>query len=116
MIYVSLLRAALRKTGAECMADYHGDLMYRTGTIYAAADDRNYFVAILLLLFTGALGGHRFYLNDMRMGWMYFLPFAIAVFVSFATLNFAVLLWEVGIVSVLLFCELIWFVYRWMSQ
>jgi len=97
------------------MADYHGDVMHRMGNIYSA-DDRNYFAAILFLLFFGGLGAHRFYLNDATIGWMYFLPFAGAVFASVATLNPMILFWEMLIASVFLLLELVWFIYRWAVQ
>ncbi|MEO5773067.1 MAG: hypothetical protein ABIQ32_02980 [Sphingomicrobium sp.] len=98
------------------MAEYHGDLAFKVGTIYKSRDEGNYFVAIFLLLTMGLLGAHRFYLNDHRGGWMYFTPFAIAVFVGFAMLNATILLWEVAAASIFLICELIYFVYKIVSR
>jgi TM2 domain-containing membrane protein YozV len=98
------------------MAEYHGDIAYRVGTIYESRDEGNYFIAILFLLFFGGLGAHRFYLNDTRTGWMYLAPFAIAAFVAFATLNLTALVWEASIASVFLLGELVYFIYKLVSR
>ncbi|WJY18371.1 NINE protein [Alteriqipengyuania flavescens] len=49
------------------MAEYHGDLMYRTGKVYKGVDDTNYIVAIVIAAFLGATGAHRFYMNDHKI-------------------------------------------------
>ena len=98
------------------MADYHGDLMYRVGRTYDSSDDANYFVAILLLLSFGLLGAHRFYLNDLRIGWVYFTSFGVSAFVGVAMLDFTLLLWVAGVAGIFLFFELIYFIYRLVSR
>ena len=98
------------------MAEYHGDIAYRVGTIYESRREGNYFVAILFLLSFGWLGAHRFYLNDTRVGWMYFTPFAISALVGFAILDITILLWEIRIAILFLIGELIYFIYKLVSR
>ena len=98
------------------MADYHGDVMYKVGRTYDSSDDANYFVAILLLLSFGLLGAHRFYLNDLRIGWIYFTAFAVCAFAGVAMLDFTLLLWMAAIASFFLFFELVYFIYKLLTR
>jgi hypothetical protein len=95
------------------MAEYHGDLMYKVGTIYAREDDRNYPVAILLALLLGPLGMHRFFLGDMRVAYFYFVPFSICALMSFALIDFTLLLWFCGIATIPVLGEIIYFAVCW---
>lgn len=94
------------------MADYHGDVMFRVGNVYQSRDDRNYYVAIILLLFLGAMGVHRFYLNDQKIAWCYFGTFALAIFATVAAFDLTFILWQLGIASVFLVIELFWFIFK----
>lgn len=94
------------------MGEYHGDIMYRVAPPPAHDDDKNYFVAILLLQLFGATGAHRFYLNDQRGGWIYFTPFAVIALMSMAMLDLSLLYWEIIFVSPFLAMEFAWFGYK----
>ncbi len=98
------------------MAKYHGDLMYKVGTIHQAADDRNYPTAIALAFLFGAMGVHRFYLNDNRIASFYFFPFAITCLISMALLSFAPVGWYLLIASPLVLGEIAYFVHCWAKR
>ncbi|MEO1044163.1 MAG: NINE protein [Pseudomonadota bacterium] len=98
------------------MADYHGDMMYEVGNVYERVDDRNYPVAIILLLLFGAIGIHRLYLNDRSIGFLYFGCFAATVFIGILTFNFTLLTWYLGLASLALFGEFIYFIYKWLDR
>jgi hypothetical protein len=98
------------------MPEYHGDVMYRTGRIYESRDDANYFIAILFLLFFGCLGAHRFYLNDLKIGWIYFTAFAVSALIGVAMLDFTLLLWVMGISFIFLAGELFYFIWKLVSR
>jgi TM2 domain-containing membrane protein YozV len=98
------------------MAEYHGDIVYRAGTIFESRDDNNYFIAIIFLLLFGWLGAHRFYLNDTRLGWTYFTPFAVSALAGAAMLDFTILIWEISIASFFLLCEFIYFLFKIVSR
>ena len=98
------------------MPQYHGDIMDRIGTVYERADDRNYPVAIVLLLIAGFAGAHRFFLNDHTIGWFYLAGLAASCFIGFATLDLMLPLFYLGIASLALLAEFIYFIYAWSKR
>lgn len=98
------------------MAEYHGDLMYRTGNVYTATDDRNYIAAVLIAVLFGVTGAHRFFLNDHKWGFVYFVPFACAAFASFMALDLTILFWEVVIAGVVVAFEILYLLWRWLNS
>lgn len=98
------------------MPEYHGDLMDKVGNIYTRDDDRNYPAAMILAFFLGPIGVHRFFLNDMTVGFFYFWPFAISMLIGAAMLDFTLALWVVGIAYIFVFAELVYFAYCWVKR
>ena len=109
-----MARAGTWATGDAPMAEYHGDLMYRTGNVYKGVDDTNYIVAIVIAAFLGATGAHRFYMNDHKIAYLYFIPFACAGFASMMKLDLTIIFWEVVIASVFVLFEIVFFVWKWL--
>ena len=98
------------------MPQYHGDVMEQVGRVYERADDRNYPVAIVLLLIAGFTGAHRFFLNDHMIGWAYLGGLAGSLLIGFATLNLTLPLLFLGIASLALLVEFVYFIYAWSQR
>ncbi|MEM6477277.1 MAG: NINE protein [Pseudomonadota bacterium] len=98
------------------MPKYHGDLMYKVGNVYTAADDRNYVAAVILALLFGVIGVHRFFLNDYPVGYAYFIPFSITALMGMAMLDFTLLLWYCGLASLFVLGEIVYFIYKFIDQ
>ena len=95
------------------MAKYHGDIIYQVGAMYQRADDRNYPVAIALLLLFGFTGAHRFFLDDHTIGWIYLIGLASTLVIGVITLNLTLPILYFCLASVALVCEFLYFIYAW---
>ncbi|MHA7818224.1 MAG: NINE protein [Erythrobacter sp.] len=98
------------------MAGYHGDLMYKLGSVYTRQDNRNYPIALILLFFLGFTGLHRFYLNDVAIGSAYMFPMAITLMIGIISLNFTLFGVYLGIASLALLAEFFYFIYCWLKK
>jgi TM2 domain-containing membrane protein YozV len=94
------------------MAEYHGDIMDKMGTIHRGRDNQNYVIAIVLLLIFGQWGVHRFYLGDHQIGWVYLTCFVAALFVTTITGDRDYLLFESLVIGAILLMELVYFLYK----
>lgn len=98
------------------MANYHGDMMYEVGTVYDRPDERNYAVAIILLVLFGAMGIHRLYLNDRTIGFGYFAGFTATLLPGLVTFEFTPFIIYMALASAALLIEFCYFVYKWIAR
>jgi TM2 domain-containing membrane protein YozV len=89
------------------MAKYNGDISAFQDSFYRSRSDKNLFVAILLCIFLGFTGIHRFYLNQQGHGFIHLGLCFVAVIFGLFTLNIWLFAYIIMAQSAILFIEII---------